>query len=132
MATPINPGFPVQPPLRLNLLGANERMRNTLAMVLDGPARGKGVLTDSADVDAIIVDMDSVGAEAEWASYRKRFPDRPALILTVAPRDIEHATVVLRKPFTIGGLVDAISCRMARMPPSRIIIATCMSERGRF
>lgn len=103
-----NAAVPCQSPLRLCLLGANERMRNTLAMVLEGPARGKGVLENGADADAIIVDLDNLGAEAEWARARERYPDKPAIILTIAPRDVEHATVVLGKPFTIEGLVAAI------------------------
>lgn len=95
-------------PLQVDLLGANQRLRDTLAMVMHGPAKARCALADGGAARAVIVNLDGVGAESEWAHYRERHPERPALVLTLDAAVIEHATATVMKPVRIDAFLAAL------------------------
>lgn len=99
----------IRAPIRLCLLAANQRMRNTLGMLFSGPVRGQLILVDEGSADIAIIDLDNVGAEAEWKSYRERAPFKPILVLSVTPRTNEDRCIWVKKPFTIQQLLEGVA-----------------------
>ncbi len=95
-------------PLALDLIGANRRMRDTLEMVMRGPARGRYVLADGAQALAVIVNLDGVGAQAEWSRYRALHPERPTIALTLDSQPVPGADAVVSKPVQVDRLVEAL------------------------
>lgn len=102
-------------PLLVDLIGANQRLRDTLAMVFRGPAKGRCGLATGTQAQAVVVNLDGVGAEAEWARYRERFPARPAIVLALDDQPVEHATAVVVKPVRIDRFLTAIDRVHARL-----------------
>ncbi|MBK8961332.1 MAG: hypothetical protein IPM80_23610 [Proteobacteria bacterium] len=95
-------------PLALDLLGANQRLRDTLAMVFHGPAKARCALAQGAQADAVIINLDGVGAEAEWARYRELHPRRPAIVLSLDAAPQAHALAVVLKPVRIEQFLAAL------------------------
>lgn len=95
-------------PLRVDLIGASERMRDTLIMVMRGPGRDIVRLAERDEAQAVIVNLDGPGAMADWARYRERFPGRPAIALALNTDAVEHAMAVVAKPVNIEALVAAV------------------------
>jgi hypothetical protein len=95
-------------PLRVDLLGADQRLRDTLALVFRGPAQGVCLLVPRADAQAVVVNLDGAGAAAEWERYREAHPDRPAIVLSIGAAQIPGAAAVVQKPVRIDRLVEAV------------------------
>ncbi|MBL8532653.1 MAG: hypothetical protein JNL33_02260 [Betaproteobacteria bacterium] len=95
-------------PLALDLIGANRRMRDTLEMVMRGPARGRYVLADGAQALAVIVNLDGVGAQAEWSRYRALHPERPTIALALDSQPVPGADAIVSKPVQVDRLVEAL------------------------
>lgn len=107
----------IQAPIRLCLLAANQRMRNTLSLLFSGSARGRLILVEESGADIALLDLDTVGAEAEWQAYRERSPDKPLLLLSVAPRETTDRCIWVRKPFTIQELMEAVALASEFLQP---------------
>jgi hypothetical protein len=88
-------------PLKADIIGASQRLRDTLALVFQGPVRGACVFASGTDADLVIVDIDSVGAYTTWDNYREKYPERPAIVLSVRGGDFENAAAVLTKPIKV-------------------------------
>lgn len=101
-----------QDPLRVDLIGADQRLRDTLSLVFRGPAQGVCLLAPSADAQAVVVNLDKAGAPAEWERYREVHPDRPAIVLSIGTAQIPGAVAIVPKPVRIDQLVEAV--RVAR------------------
>ncbi len=98
----------IQLPLRISLIGASQRTRDTLSMVFDGSARGVGKFADDATADAVMIDMDSVGASTLLEEYRSKNPGRPVIGLSIRNDGIPDVDEVLVKPIKIHELCAAI------------------------
>lgn len=105
--------------LVVDLIGANQRLRDTLVMVFRGPAKGRCSLATGTEARAVVVNLDGVGAETEWARYRERFPDRPAIVLALDDHPVEHATAVVAKPVRIDRFLAAIDLVQAGLRAPR-------------
>lgn len=101
-----------QDPLRVDLIGADQRLRDTLALVFRGPARGACLLVPRAEAQAVVVNLDGAGAATEWARYREAHPDRPAIVLSIGATQVPGAAAIVRKPVRIDRLLEAV--RIAR------------------
>lgn len=104
--------MPATAPLRVDLIGADQRLRDTLALVFRGPARGVCQLVPRDDAQAVVVNLDQAGAATEWARYRETHPERPAIVLSITATPVPHAAAVVAKPVRIEQLVEAV--RVAR------------------
>jgi hypothetical protein len=93
--------------LGIATLGMDERSRAALDLVFKGPGKGAFLLADEASAQATVVDMDGPGAADLWAAYRQRFPDRPAVVLSVREPTVSGA-VALRKPLRVASLLQAL------------------------
>ncbi len=87
--------------ITVDIISSNQRFRDTLTMVFEGPAKGLCELSNNHLADAVIIDLDGVGAHAQWESYRNKYPDRPSIVLSVKGGDIPHADETLLKPIKI-------------------------------
>ncbi len=102
-------------PLRLAVYGFDSRSRETLRLAFEGPGKGCGVLVDEATAEAGIFNMDSVNAEELWADYRRRFPERPAIIMAIKDPQMEGA-IYVPKPVRIDAMIKAVFKARALMP----------------
>lgn len=100
--------MPASTPIRFDLIGANDRTRNALQMAFAGRARGSCEFANGGTADAVIVDLDGVGARAEWSKYRHQHPQRPSVLLTVNDCTVPETAIVLIKPIRIEALLSAV------------------------
>lgn len=95
-------------PLTVELLGVNERMRNTFAMAFAGPAKEVARLSGKGKPDLVIIDADVVGAKELWRSYHEKHPRCPAIAVSAAAIELEDVAATIVKPIRIEQLIEAI------------------------
>ncbi len=98
-----------------------------LEMVLRGPCKGVAVIADEASAQAVIVDLDAADAEAAWGYHREKYPDRPAILLSLNEPGIEGA-LFLKKPVQIGSLVKALGQARADLSSAMVTTAAVASD----
>jgi len=98
----------VNTPVKVDLIGANQRLRDTLAMIFDGPMKGICEFSDGFSASAVIVDLDGVGAHAQWEEYRNKNPGRPSIVLSVKAIEVPNAHAVLVKPIKVNEFRAAV------------------------
>lgn len=100
--------MPTSTPILFDLIGANVRTRNALQMAFAGRARGSCEFANGDAADAVIVDLDGIGARAEWSKYRHQHPRRPSVLLTLNDCTVPETAIVLIKPIRIEALLSAV------------------------
>ncbi len=95
--------------LRIDLMGATDRIRETFEMVFRGPGRGCCGIANSTVANAVLVDLDGVDAALHWREYRRRFPDRPAILVSVRPVETLDGEQYVAKPIRIDDLLAALT-----------------------
>lgn len=93
-------------PLKVTLHGMDERAAQMFSMFLAGPARGCCVVVPEGQQEAVVVDLDGVGAERLWLDVRRRFSG-PALVLSVREKRLRHS-IWVPKPIRADELIDAV------------------------
>ena len=87
----------------------DDRVRNTLALAFKHRAKGFCEITDSrGQADAILFDMDSSDAQADWEAIQKQHPSIPKVIISQHRAEIDSVPQI-SKPISVNGLLDAIS-----------------------
>lgn len=104
-------------PLKVTLVGLDERAQARMEMFLRGPAHGVCLLAGEADAEAAIVDLDGFDGERVWQAFRGRFQG-PALILSVAEKSFPDA-IWVRKPLNTEDFLAAIEAIQQRPPAAR-------------
>lgn len=94
-------------PLKVTLHGMDERAAQMFGMFLAGPARGCCVVVPEGQQEAVVVDLDGVGAERLWLDVRRRFSG-PALVLSVREKQLRHS-IWVPKPIRADELIDAVA-----------------------
>jgi hypothetical protein len=110
-----------QPPVRVELIGSSQRGLDTLDMVFKGPMKGLCEFGSSATADAVIIDLDGIGALAQWEKYRRKFPLRPAIVLSVKGDDIPNADEILSKPIKVEAFCAAMKRVAAKILQSQTV-----------
>lgn len=100
-------------PLKVTLVGLDERAQTRLEMFLRGRAQDVCVLVGEHEAEAAIVDLDGFGGERLWQAFRSRFYG-PAVVMSVAERRVHNALWV-RKPLDTGEFLDAIKSVRQRL-----------------
>lgn len=113
-------------PVTVDLLGVNERMRNTFAMVFAGPAKAVARMADGRKADLVIVDADGVGARELWQTFRQKNPGCPAIAISAAATELDGVVATLHKPVKIDLLIEAIGRLVTQAEPAAA--ATGMPE----
>jgi hypothetical protein len=93
-------------PLKVTLHGMDERAAQMFRMFLAGPARGCCEVVPEGQQEAVVVDLDGVGAERLWLNVRRRFSG-PALVISVREKQLRHS-IWVPKPVRADELIDAV------------------------
>lgn len=94
-------------PMRVTALGLDQRSHSALEMILKGPGKGAYVLTDVAESEAAIVDMDRPQVSMLWESYHRHYPERPGIALS-AQDACPEGTRLQPKPVSINALLASL------------------------
>lgn len=76
-------------------------------MTFNGPGKGKAILVEDNSADCGIINMDSANAKELWGDYHKRYPGKPAIVLSVKDPGIKD-TFYVRKPAGIDDMLAAV------------------------
>jgi len=101
-------------PIRIVTLGLDERSQEVLRMAFSSVAKGECVLSDSASADVGLCNMDSHNANTLWDNNKKRYPERPMIVISIKDPQLENCMYV-KKPINITTLVDAIKHAFSRI-----------------
>lgn len=97
--------------LRLAAVGMDERQRNTLSLMCQGPCRNACVVVDAIEAEASVIDMDSYQAVNRLAELRLTHPERPALLLSLRPLsdELRAGELYVAKPVRIEEFTQVLS-----------------------
>ncbi len=97
--------------LRLAAVGMDERQRNTLRLMCQGPCRNACVVVDAIEAEASVIDMDSFDAATRLVELRQAHPERPALLLSLRPLsdELRAGELYLAKPVRIEAFTQVLS-----------------------
>jgi hypothetical protein len=103
-------------------------------MVFKGPGRGAFVLAEVESAQICIVDLDAAGGPELWSSHKKRFPNRPAILLSITEQTVNGAHS-LRKPVGINALFQTLQRIKEELPigapgPARVELAQRVAAAG--
>ncbi len=100
---------PKNPPLKVSLVGMNERALQLFGMFLDGPVRGSCEVVSDHSQDAIIIDMDGVESSRLWLDVRRKFQG-PVIALSVTEKHINlNNAFWVSKPVKADAFLEALS-----------------------
>ncbi|OGT90836.1 MAG: hypothetical protein A2286_03340 [Gammaproteobacteria bacterium RIFOXYA12_FULL_61_12] len=94
-----------QEPIKVALLGMNERTQSLLDIFFSGRGRDHGCVVEERTANAAIIDMDFPGSEEVWERYHNQ-RHGPSIVFSVHERHLPD-TVWLPKPLNINELVEA-------------------------
>ena len=98
-------------PLRVHLAGFDRRSAAAIELLFSGPGHGAFIVDDEksgeGSVAAVIVDLDSLDGHSLWNQCRRRFPDRPIIVLSIQNQELEGARY-LQKPVRMQELLRAL------------------------
>lgn len=113
-------------PLKVSLHGMDERAMKMFEMFLAGPARGCCVVVPEGQQEAVVVDLDGIGADRLWLDVRRRFSG-PALVLSVREKQLRHS-IWLAKPVRADELISAV----ARIRTELLTLASLQRHEARI
>ncbi|MBU0500655.1 MAG: hypothetical protein KJ558_01195 [Gammaproteobacteria bacterium] len=94
-----------QEPIKVALLGMNERTQSLLDIFFSGRGREHGCVVEEGTANAAIIDMDYPGSEQLWERCHDR-DHKPSIVFSVHEQHLPD-TVWLPKPINIDELVEA-------------------------
>lgn len=95
-------------PIRVAALGVEPRTFNTLQLFFHGQCQDDFILVDEDAADICIIDMDSHQAGQMLEGQKLKYPDRPAILLSLNSNDNYDGPYV-RKPMRLAALSSALS-----------------------
>lgn len=96
-------------PLKIAVVGSDERNRKVLHIVFEGPGKGLYTLVeDTAGADTCIFDMDAPAGADNWQAYRVANPSLPTLVVSQQPQSEGPHTLYLQKPYQIQTLFNSL------------------------
>ncbi|MEN8166363.1 MAG: hypothetical protein ABFR65_02675 [Pseudomonadota bacterium] len=95
-------------PIRVAVIGMDERMINALRLFFQGPCKNRCVLVEEGSAEIGIIDLDAFHGQQICEEYRKRHPDQPIILLSLHETKVENG-IFLRKPLKAQGLISALS-----------------------
>lgn len=93
--------------LRLAAFGFDARSEEGFRMTFKGPGQGKALLVDQGSAEFGIINMDAADSGRLLDEYKKRYPGKPAIKLSVKPSENEDSLFV-QKPASIDAMLAAI------------------------
>jgi hypothetical protein len=102
-------------PVRVELVGFDERHRATLDVLFQGPGKGACTIVAGGQAQAAIIDVDRIGGLAGWEAYRRTHPDAPTAIVSIYDKNRVDGEIFLRKPVKIDDMLYAVAAIRARL-----------------
>lgn len=97
-------------PIRLAVLGMDERNARLFKMFLSGPCRKQAeVVEDGEKADACVVDLDAQRGTELLDLERKSHPDRVLILLSLSDRAFPPESVLVKKPIQTESMLQAIA-----------------------
>jgi hypothetical protein len=99
-----------QKPLQLALHGMDERAQKMMAMFLQGPCQGEGmVVTNSLDAQANVIDADLSRSQSLLADIVDKQPEKPVIVLSLQEGQPEQEKLIyVKKPVTSTRMLAAL------------------------
>ena len=96
-------------PLRLAVLGLDERAQNLFRMFFRGPCQNRAIIVDhEKEADACLIDLDTQQGSKLLARQRENHPDRVFILLSVKEQLADEGTVFVKKPAQAQIMIAAI------------------------
>ncbi len=96
-------------PLRLAVVGLDERARNLFRMFFRGPCQNRATIVDhEKEADAFLIDLDTQQGSRLLATQREEHPERVFILLSVKERSTEAETIFVKKPAQAQVMIAAI------------------------
>jgi hypothetical protein len=96
-------------PIRVAAIGMDQRQRNALVMLFSTRCRNRYILVEEESSEICIIDLDLYGGERLWHEFRQRHPERPLILASLKPRQVENGhTLFVKKPIPVTQLMGAI------------------------
>ncbi len=92
-------------PLRINIIGMEQRARDTLHLFFHHICHDSYVLADDATADVSIIDMDAVHAEQTREEHKNKHPERPVILVSLLEL---NENLFLQKPIQPEELVSTL------------------------
>lgn len=107
-------------PLRVFILGLDERARNLFRMFFRGPCQNQAAIVDQEnEADAFLIDLDTQQGAKLLEQQREKHPERVIILLSV--KDVSEAkdVVFVKKPAQAQNMIAAIEkARAISKPPA--------------
>lgn len=94
-------------PMRVTLVGMDDRTRHMLQMFFAGPCNNSCEVVEGASAEISIVDMDVYNAEVLYKAQREKFPEHRFLLLSLTNQLVDDA-VFVKKPLKPQILIKAL------------------------
>ena len=97
-------------PLRVVVLGLDERAKNLFRMFFRGPCQNQATIIDHEnEADAFLIDLDTQQGTKILAQQREKHPDRVFITLSVKDQPETTGVVSVKKPAQAQGMTAAIA-----------------------
>ena len=95
-------------PIRVGVIGLDQRMRNALRLFFQGPCKNHCVMVEEESAETVIIDLDAYRGDELYAGYRQRHPDKPLILLSLHENPFE-SEIFLSKPLNAKSLLSALT-----------------------
>ncbi|MET0052781.1 MAG: hypothetical protein ABW095_17095 [Candidatus Thiodiazotropha sp.] len=111
-------------PARLAAIGMDQRQRNALRVLFSSQCQNRFVLMEEESSEICILDLDVFGGERLWQEFRQRHPQRPLILVSLKPREIDgELTLFVQKPIPVARLIEAIEQQVRRLDPNSSVLS---------
>jgi len=95
-------------PLKVGVLGMDERSRNLLRLFFNGPCKGLCELVDHKGADVTLIDLDAYGGSNLKAKHDALYPGRPTILLSIQEKPVGES-LWLSKPLNGKALLSTLT-----------------------
>jgi len=95
-------------PLRIAVVGMDQRVKNMLQLFFNGPCKSSCLIVDNHLAEISMIDMDVAGAQSLYEEQRAQFPDHQYIVLSLNDKNIEGAHYIA-KPIKASKLLEVLS-----------------------
>jgi len=93
--------------LRAVLLGIDERAQAALGMFLERRCQDRVILVEDGLAQVSVIDMDAIRGEQLFQETKEKYPDRPAILLSLG-EEIRPGTLYVQKPVQPDTMASAL------------------------
>lgn len=96
-------------PLRIAVLGLDERARNLFRMFFRGPCQNEATIVEQEkEAEAFLIDLDTQQGAKLLAQQRESHPERVLILLSVKDQPEDEGIVFVKKPAQAQNMIAAI------------------------